>query len=92
MLRGGIRAGGEAVVDPRALPTGLDHARVAKDCQVPGGGRLGNLESPLDMANTQLAMREQGDYPEAGLIAQGLVEAGKRSKVESRHIHSNIRM
>jgi hypothetical protein len=92
VLRDCVWVGGEAVVDPGALSTGLDHTRIAKHRQVPGGRRLRNLKGPLDVTNAQLAVRKQSDDPEAGLVTQGIVEAGKRSKIKGGHVYSNIRM
>jgi len=61
---------GDPVVDPRALAAAVDDAGGAQDAEVARGSRLVEVERRFQVANAQLAVREQRDDAEPRLVTE----------------------
>ena len=54
---------------PRAFPVLVDHARLGEQLEVARDARLGLAEDVGEVGDGQLAVLQQGDDPQAGLLA-----------------------
>ena len=83
----GDRPGGDQVEErPGALAVLVDHARLGEQLEVPGDARLALPEDVGEVGDRQLAVLEQGDDPQPGLLADGTQHVEHRLRAESRHL------
>jgi hypothetical protein len=66
---------GEPVVDSFVAPAMRDDAGGAQDAEVARRIRLRQVEGLFDVADAELAMREERDDSQAHVIAEGLEQA-----------------
>ena len=62
----------QPVIHPDSDPSAFDPARMAQIGKVPGDRGLGQLEYGHQVADTELAVQEQGQDSQTGLLGQGL--------------------
>jgi inner membrane protein involved in colicin E2 resistance len=70
LRRGGI---GQGVDGPVLIAGGFDQALFPEISEVPGSVDLGDIQYVLNMADTERGLLQQRYDPQAGLIAQALV-------------------
>lgn len=68
----------QAVVHPHPLAAVLHQSGMAQGGEVAGDGGLGEIEDAHQVADAQLPFLEKGEEAQAGLLGEGLEEAGCR--------------
>jgi hypothetical protein len=85
-----VTARADEVVNPRTFAPVVDDPRSAQNSELPRRIRLADSEPLLDVTHAELAVHEQCDDPQAGLVAKCPIDQRERSELEGRCGHGGV--